>query len=623
MQIQNITVLVITALIVLPPSIADDPPRDSAWARLEPFFRLPPEFQGDDGRYRSPLRFADSSSVLRAEDWPRRRREILESWHGLLGAWPPVIEKPVVETLSSERRDGFVEHRVRFQLTLLESTDAYLLVPVEPGSETGARKPAVLVVYYEPETAVGRGKEHRDFALQLARRGFVALSVGHDASIYYPSREHATLQPLSALAYAAANAYHVLATRPEVDRARIGVTGHSYGGKWALFAAAFYEPFACAAVSDPGVAFDETRPNVNYWEPWYLGWEAGRECRPGVPGPENPRTGAYRELVARGMDLHELHALIAPRPLFVSGGSEDPPERWRALRHAVEVNRLLGHEGRVGMTNRPEHTPDAKAVEDLCLFFEHFLSRERAEERAGKREVELVYDLDLRRAPDLDGAAVEKTRLLLQKRIEASGLKSCEVSSLGGSRVAVRVRSADGETLDTVRRLIETPARLSFQLVAEGSFEAAAMERLASDEERSPQPPALVVRRQRLRSDPSAAESIVLRNDPAGALLGIEVEDALAAADPKTAAFAVDFTLQAASAQALEKLTAANLGRRFAIVVDGEVVSVSTITSPITTPARFQGTFTRRDVEVLASVLRGGALPGRLVLLSLVEQRWY
>ena len=56
----------------------------------------------------------------------------------------------------------------------------------------------------------------------------------------------------------------------------------------------------------------------------------------------NPRIGAYSQLVEAGRDLHELHALIAPRPFLVSGGSEDPPERWKALNHAIAVNALLG-----------------------------------------------------------------------------------------------------------------------------------------------------------------------------------------------------------------------------------------------------------------------------------------
>jgi hypothetical protein len=78
-------------------------------------------------------------------------------------------------------------------------------------------------------------------------------------------------------------------------------------------------------------------------------------------------------MIAMGRDLHELHALMAPRPLLVSGGSEDRPERWKALNHAVAVNRLLGHENRVAMTNRPGHGPTPESNEQLCLFFEHFL----------------------------------------------------------------------------------------------------------------------------------------------------------------------------------------------------------------------------------------------------------
>ena len=41
----------------------------------------------------------------------------------------------------------------------------------------------------------------------------------------------------------------------------------------------------------------------------------------GVPAEANPRTGPYARLRAEGRDLHELHALMAPRPFLVSGGS--------------------------------------------------------------------------------------------------------------------------------------------------------------------------------------------------------------------------------------------------------------------------------------------------------------
>jgi hypothetical protein len=80
-----------------------------------------------------------------------------------------------------------------------------------------------------------------------------------------------------------------------------------------------------------------------------------------------------------GRDLHELHALIAPRPLLVSGGAEDPPLRWTALNHTIAVNTLLGYPHRVGMTNRREHGPNADSNEQLFGFFEHFLNSGKAE----------------------------------------------------------------------------------------------------------------------------------------------------------------------------------------------------------------------------------------------------
>ena len=237
----------------------------------------------------------------------------------------------------------------------------------------------MLTVYYEPETAVGLRGEHRDFAVQLARRGFVALSIGtteasaaNTYALYYPEIDNARVQPLSMLGYAAANAWHVLASRPEVDARRIGIVGHSFGGKWALFAGALFDKFAAVAVSDPGILFD-THPSVNYWEPWYLGWHPRPWRARGVITPDNPARGLYPKLLEQGRDLHELHALLAPRPFLVSGGAVDPPARWQALNHLVGVNELLTQPNRVGMTNRPDHAPNPESNAVVYAFFEHFL----------------------------------------------------------------------------------------------------------------------------------------------------------------------------------------------------------------------------------------------------------
>lgn len=343
---------------------------------LAPYFQPPKQYRNDFGSYRSPLIFNDGRPVRTAAEWSQRRKEIRDFWTSQLGAWPPLIEKPQVKVLESQRREDFTQKKIRFHWTPDEETTGYLLIPDGPGPF-----PAVVTVYYEPETAIGLGNELRDFAIQLTRRGFVTLSIGtteataaRTYSLYYPDLDHAKVEPLSMLGYAAANAWYVLAAQPNVDSQRIGIVGHSFGGKWAMFASCLFDRFACAAWSDPGIVFDD-RPSVNYWEPWYLGYHPRPWRKRGVPTKDNPARGLYPKLIASGHDLHELHALMAPRPFLVSGGSEDGPHRWQALNQSIAVNDLLGVKQRVAMTNRPDHSPNPESNERIYEFFEWWLAR--------------------------------------------------------------------------------------------------------------------------------------------------------------------------------------------------------------------------------------------------------
>ena len=356
--------------------------REALWQRLEKYFQPPVEYAGTLGPYRSPLRFADGTLVKSPQDWTRRRQEILATWQRRLGGWPPLIERPAVKRLESVERDGYVQTHVHVQVSPDgKLADGYLLVPAGPGP-----RPAVLVPFYEPLTSIGQGaKGHgtHDYGLQLVRRGFVTLSIGTPGSIEKigaESREllveagiQAQRQPLGLLAYAAANCHSALAQMPQVDPARIGIIGLSYGGKWSMFASCLYDKFACAVWSDPGIVFNEKDPNVNYWEPWYLGYDPAVRRKPGVPSAANPRTGLYKEMIERGEDLVDLHALMAPRPVLVSGGVQDPPQNWQALNHLVAVNEMLGAKHRVAMTARPTHVPTAAALELELQFLEYWL----------------------------------------------------------------------------------------------------------------------------------------------------------------------------------------------------------------------------------------------------------
>jgi len=364
----------LSAVLTVACTVADAQERDAGRSGLDGCFSPPAKYAGQLGDFASPLKFYDGRAVKTAKDWSARRGEILGRWHKIMGEWPPLLKKPKLVTVKTERRENFTQQDVRVEVADGFLVPAILLVPDGKGPF-----PAAVVTFYDAKTGAGLGMGRSDFGYQLVKRGFVTLSIGG----IQPRRrrkDEAGIQQLSFEAYGLANCHTVLAGFPNVDAKRIGIVGHSYGGKKAMFASCLYEKFACAAWSDGGIVFDEKRSNVNYWEPWYLGYAAGKKQRwPGIPGPKNPRTGAYKTLIEQGRDLHELHALMAPRPFLVSGGSEDGPQRWVALNHAIAVNKLLGYKDRVAMTNRKGHSPTRESNAQIGEFFERFLKP------AGKR----------------------------------------------------------------------------------------------------------------------------------------------------------------------------------------------------------------------------------------------
>ncbi|MFD1632120.1 alpha/beta hydrolase family protein [Pseudopedobacter beijingensis] len=370
--------LMISAISFVAYSQGNSNSKEELWGKISPYFSVPSEFSGQYGNYKSLLKFYNGDTVLTKNDWRKRRNEIYTKWNDMMGKWPNLIQKQKMKILDTEQKEGYTKYRISFKWTPTEETEAYLLVP----KLNKKKYPAVVTTFYEPKTAIGEGKPNRDFALQLVKRGFVALSIGttkasqdRTYSLYYPSIQNAKVQPLSMLAYAAANSWYLLSDLPYVDNKRIGIMGHSFGGKWAMFGSCLFDKFACAVWSDPGVVFDEDKGSlVNYWEPWYLGyyptpWENVWRKKGNIEGAK----GLYPRLLKENHDLHEIMALMAPRPFLVSGGASDQPVRWTALNHVTKINKLLGVENRVAMQNRVLHEPNNYSNSIAYDFFEYFL----------------------------------------------------------------------------------------------------------------------------------------------------------------------------------------------------------------------------------------------------------
>ncbi|HEY1804105.1 MAG TPA: acetylxylan esterase [Terracidiphilus sp.] len=158
---------------------------------------------------------------------------------------------------------------------------------------------------------------------------------------------------LRAWAWGASRALDYFETDQAVDAKQVGIEGHSRYGKAALVAMAYDPRFAIGYISSSGEAgaklyrhvFGEGEGNIATDE-YY--WMAGNFMK-----YDGPLTVADLPV-----DAHELIALCAPRPVFISGGATngdgwvDAKGMFMAAAAAGPVYRLLGKKD-LGTTEFP------------------------------------------------------------------------------------------------------------------------------------------------------------------------------------------------------------------------------------------------------------------------------
>jgi len=214
----------------------------------------PDEFLAFVRSQAAELRAADKPPAGVA-DWERQRavlrQRMLEAWGGF-PAEPCPLEPRTVGTL---RRDGYRVEKVLFQTRpgIWMTANAY--VPDKPG-----KLPAVLCVHGHWRGAK-QDPTVQSRCLGLVKHGFFVLAVdafgageravGKALGEYHGEMVAATLLPvglpLSGLqVYENMRAVDYLLTRPEVDPARLGITGASGGGNQSMYAGAWDERFAAA-----------------------------------------------------------------------------------------------------------------------------------------------------------------------------------------------------------------------------------------------------------------------------------------------------------------------------------------------------------------------------------------
>lgn len=193
--------------------------------------------------------------------------------------------------------------------------------------------------------------------------------------------------------------------------------------------------------------------------------------------------------------------------------------------------------------------------------------------------------------------AVDQSIEIIRRRIDQLGTKEPSITRQGVDRVVVQ---AAGESdPERLKRVIGQTAKLTFQMVDETvSPQDAAEGRI---------PPGSVY----LPSEDGYAPAYVLKKR--AVVTGEMLTDAQQQFDQQSGSPVVSFRFNGQGARRFGDATSANIGKRFAIVLDNKVISAPVINTAITGGSgQITGNFTVETANDLAVLLRAGALPAPL-----------
>lgn len=305
------------------------------------------------------------AGVGSVSEWNAHREGLLSKWLKLLGSMetnPPSPQTWVVETIKDQNYTA----RLMYLQVEADWWEKFLLMM--PAGDLQRPRPVVIVPFYDVDTPAGRNLSGHHFlgmgvdsyAYMAVQKGYIAVAIrwfGESYGEWYSEAvanlklRHPHCTGLGKWVWDTHRLLDYLYTRPEVDRDRIGIIGHSLGGKMALYAAAF-EPRITAVVSNElgiGLSFS------NYDDYWYF--------------------GEFIDNVGKGTDQHELIGLIAPRPfLLIGGDTYDTAKSWYYINAARQVYQLYRKPENIGYFNHHKgHMPTPEAVWRAMEWLAHFL----------------------------------------------------------------------------------------------------------------------------------------------------------------------------------------------------------------------------------------------------------
>tara|TARA_B100001093_G_scaffold518080_1_gene601720 strand:+ start:9198 stop:10739 length:1542 start_codon:yes stop_codon:yes gene_type:complete len=191
----------------------------------------------------------------------------------------------------------------------------------------------------------------------------------------------------------------------------------------------------------------------------------------------------------------------------------------------------------------------------------------------------------------INNSALKQSIEIVRRRIDDVGTKEPTILQRGEKRILVELPGLKDP--ERIKALLGKTAQLNFRLVSENS-EFGTEELISENEEKL-----------------NVSKRIVMS--------GENLIDAQPSIQNQNNEPTVSFTLDRVGAQKFGRATTDNVGKRLAIVLDGEIVSAPNINEPITSGnGMISGNFSFQEATDLALLLRSGALP---TPLQVVEER--
>jgi protein-export membrane protein SecD len=202
--------------------------------------------------------------------------------------------------------------------------------------------------------------------------------------------------------------------------------------------------------------------------------------------------------------------------------------------------------------------------------------------------------------------AVQQSIEVVRRRIDETGTAEPSIQRQGTGRILVQLPGVDDP--DRIKRLLGKTAKLTFQMV---DNDTSLVDALAG---RLPPGSEVVPSENEFNLDGTPVQ-YVLRSR--AVITGEMLVDAHPTTDGRTGQPVVSMRFDPTGSRRFGDTTTENVGKRFAIVLDGKVISAPVIQEPILGGVgQISGSFTIASANELAVLLRAGALPAPLVVIE-------